>query len=52
MRNLLYPIAVILIIIWAVGFFGFSIGNLVHLLLVFAVISIILGIIRGKNFKD
>jgi len=49
MRNLLYTIAIILIIAWAIGFFGFSLGYLIHILLVIALISILLTIIRGKK---
>jgi hypothetical protein len=47
MRNLLYYIAVILVIGWAIGFFGYSAGALIHLLLVIALISIILNFISG-----
>ena len=48
MGNLLYLIAVILIIFWAIGFFAFpNVGGLVHILLVIAVIAIILRLIRG-----
>jgi len=50
MGNLLYLIAVILIIIWAAGFLfhGFSYGDssLIHVLLVIAIIAIILKVIR------
>ncbi|MBC7606388.1 MAG: lmo0937 family membrane protein [Burkholderiales bacterium] len=50
MGNLLYTIAVILIIIWAIGFFGgFVTGNLVHVLLVIAIIAVILRIIQGRR---
>ena len=50
MGNLLYVIAVILIILWAVGFFAVHIGGgLIHLLLVIAVIAIILRVIQGKR---
>ncbi|HEY6163032.1 MAG TPA: lmo0937 family membrane protein [Bacteroidia bacterium] len=49
MNNLLYLIAVILIIAWAVGFFAYSAGNLIHILLVIAVIAILLRIIRGNT---
>ena len=49
MSNLLYTIAVILIIIWAIGFFAYSAGSIIHILLVIAVISILLNIIRGKK---
>ena len=46
MRSLLYLIAVFLIIGWLLGAFYYSVGGLIHILLVLAVISIILGIIR------
>ncbi len=47
MRSLLYIIAIILIIGWLLGSFAFHAGgNLIHILLVLAVISILLGIIR------
>ncbi len=49
MGNLLYAIAVILIIIWAVGFLGYHTGGIIHLLLVIAVIAIILRVIQGKK---
>ncbi|MEO9021628.1 MAG: lmo0937 family membrane protein [Ginsengibacter sp.] len=47
MRGLLYIIAVILVIIWAASFLMYHVtGGLIHILLVIAVISVILGIIR------
>jgi len=47
MGNILYLIAVILVIIWAVSFFGgFYTGGIIHILLVIAIIAIILGVIR------
>jgi hypothetical protein len=49
MRYILYIIAIFLLIAWAVGFYAFSFGNLLHILLVIALISIILGIIRGRD---
>lgn len=47
MGNLLYIIAVILIIAWAIGFIGYSAGGLIHVLLVIAIIAIILRVIQG-----
>jgi hypothetical protein len=47
MGNLLYLIAVILIIAWAIGFLGYSAGGIIHILLVIAIIAIILRLIRG-----
>ena len=49
MNNLLYIIAVILIISWAVGFFAYSAGSIIHVLLVIAIIAIILRVIRGDR---
>lgn len=46
MRSILYLIAVILVIGWIFGFFVSHAGNLIHILLVIAVISLILGFIR------
>ncbi len=49
MGNLLYTIAVILVIIWAIGFFAYSAGGIIHLLLVLAIISVLLRLIRGSK---
>ena len=49
MNNLLYLIAVILIIAWAVGFFAYSTSGIIHILLVIAVIAILLRLIRGGD---
>jgi len=47
MSSLLYLIAVILIIFWAVGFFAYSAGSIIHILLVIAIVAILLRVIRG-----
>ena len=49
MGSLLYLVAVILIIGWAVGFIGFGAGGLIHILLVIAIIAIILRLISGRS---
>ena len=49
MGNLLYVIAVILIIAWAIGFIGYSVGGIIHVLLVIAVIAIIFRLIQGRR---
>jgi len=49
MGNLLYVIAVILIIGWAIGFIGYQAGGLIHILLVIAVIAIIFRLIQGRK---
>ncbi len=47
MGNLLYLVAVILIIAWAIGFLGYHASGLIHILLIIAIIAIILRVIRG-----
>lgn len=49
MGNLLYIIAVILVIGWAIGFVGFHAGGLIHLLLVIALIAVVLRVISGRK---
>ncbi|HVS94060.1 MAG TPA: lmo0937 family membrane protein [Mucilaginibacter sp.] len=46
MRSLLYIIAVILVIGWAIGFFAYNAGGVIHILLVIAIIALLLGVIR------
>ena len=54
MGNLLYTVAVILVIIWALGFFGIlgtgiATSGLIHILLVIAIIIVLLRVISGKR---
>lgn len=49
MGNLLYFIAVVLIIFWLLGFYVYSVGSLIHILLIFAVIAILVRVIRGDK---
>jgi hypothetical protein len=49
MGNLLYLLAVILVIAWAVGFFAYSVGSVIHILLVIALIAVIFRIIQGRS---
>jgi hypothetical protein len=49
MGNLLYIVATILVLAWAIGFLGYNAGGLIHLLLVIAIISIIFRVIQGKR---
>ena len=46
MSGLLYLIAVILIIGWILGVFVYSVGGLIHILIILAVIALVLGIVR------
>jgi hypothetical protein len=49
MGNLLYYIAVILVIFWAIGFLGYNAGGLIHILLVIALIAVVFRIIQGRK---
>jgi low affinity Fe/Cu permease len=49
MGYLLYIIALILIIAWAIGFFAYSAGWIIHILLVIAIIAILLRVIQGRK---
>jgi len=49
MGSLLYLIAVVLVIAWAIGFFAYSAGGIIHILLVIAVIAIIFRLISGRG---
>lgn len=49
MGNILYLAAVLLVIFWALGFFVYSIGSLIHILLVIAIIAVLMRIISGKR---
>ncbi|MEO7049681.1 MAG: lmo0937 family membrane protein [Ferruginibacter sp.] len=50
MGNILWTIAVICIIIWAISFLGgFFTGGIIHILLVIAVIAIIYNLVTGRN---
>jgi hypothetical protein len=48
-KRLLYAIAVILLIAWALGFFVYSAGSLIHILLVIAIVAILFRVIRGER---
>jgi hypothetical protein len=49
MSNLLYTVAVILVILWLIGFVFLNAGGIIHILLVIAAIAILLRIIQGKK---
>lgn len=49
MSDLIYLIAIVLVIGWALGAFVFSAGSLIHALLVLAVIAILFRLIRGRR---
>ncbi|MEO7210202.1 MAG: lmo0937 family membrane protein [Chitinophagaceae bacterium] len=46
MRSILYIVAVVLVIGWLLGFFVYGATGLIHILIVLAIISLILGLIQ------
>jgi Family of unknown function (DUF5670) len=46
MNKALYTVAIILVILWAIGFFAYNAGAFIHLLLVVAVISVLMKVIQ------
>lgn len=49
LRSILYVVAVLLIIGWAVGLFVYNVGAIIHILLVLAIISIIISFLGGSK---
>jgi hypothetical protein len=49
MRSLLYLIAILMVIGWVIGVVGYSLGGLIHFLIVIAILAILLDLIRGRR---
>jgi hypothetical protein len=49
MGNLLYVLAVILIVAWLIGIIGFHAGGVIHVLLVIAIMAVLLRVISGRK---
>jgi hypothetical protein len=46
-------LAVILIVLWALGFFtSYTMGGLIHVLLIVAIVIVLLRVIRGRKILD
>ena len=47
---MLYTLAVILLVLWLLGMVGsYTLGGLIHVLLVVAIIVVLIRIIQGRN---
>jgi len=46
---MLETILVVLLILWALGFFAFHVGGLVHVLLVIALVVLIIRLLQGRK---
>lgn len=49
MRNILYVIAIVLLIGWVLGAFVYTTGSVIHLLLVLAIASVLWGALRRRT---
>ncbi|MFN2257716.1 MAG: lmo0937 family membrane protein [Desulfuromonadaceae bacterium] len=48
---MLWTIAVILIVLWALGLVsGYTLGSLIHVLLIIALIMVVVGFLQGRRF--
>ena len=48
--SMLYTIAIVLVVLWALGFMAFSIGGgLIHALIVLAVILVLFQLLSGRR---
>lgn len=47
---MLWTIAIILLVLWAIGLVSsYTIGGFIHILLVLAIITILIRLIKGRN---
>ena len=47
---MLYTLAVILLVLWLLGMVGsYTVGGLIHILLVVALVMIVLNLVRGRR---
>ncbi len=49
MGNILYIVGAILVVLWLIGFFFAHLGNLIHILLVIAVIVFVYQLLTGRR---
>lgn len=48
----LYFIAILMGGIWAIGFFLYNAGDVIHVFLVISIMAILMRIVRGKDSKE
>ncbi len=49
MGSILYLLVVGLIAVWAIGFFGFHVGGIIHLVLVGAAVVLVIRLMQGRK---
>ncbi len=52
MNNLLWTVAVVMLVLWALGLVtSYTMGGFIHLLLVIAIVVVLLNLIQGRRRK-
>jgi hypothetical protein len=46
---MLETIIIILVILWALGYFALNVGQLIHILLVIAIVVVLIRVIQGRR---
>ncbi len=46
---MLWTIVVVLLILWLLGVVAFPVGNLIHILLVLAIVVVLIRVIQGRR---
>lgn len=46
---MLETILIVLLVLWALGFFAFHVGGLVHVLLVIALVVLVIRLLQGRK---
>ena len=46
---MLWTVAIILVVLWALGFFTVHVGGLIHLLLVAAIVAVVVGFVQRRS---
>ena len=49
MGNLLYILAIFLVVAWTIGYFETNVGGIIHILLVIAAIALVMNVTQGQN---
>jgi len=48
--NMLWTVAVVLLVLWALGFAtSYTMGGLIHILLILAVVAVVIRLIQGRR---
>ncbi len=49
MGGILYTVAVVLVVLWAIGFFFAHLGSLMHIALVIAIVLVVYNLVAGRR---